>query len=81
MMIWYTLAGLTMLTTGLLGMNSGLHGRRSRLVATIFIVAYSLVLLLIVDLDRPFRSLFKSEDANAERALEDLPEGPIESVR
>lgn len=74
MTIWYTLGGLTALTTGLLGMNSGLHGRRSRLVATLFIVAYSIVLLLIVDLDRPFRTLFESADAKVEKAIETMPE-------
>lgn len=69
---WFVLGGLAILTTGLLGMNSGLHGRRSRLVATIFIIAYSLVLLLIVDIDRPFRSLFSTSDQIAEEALRNM---------
>lgn len=67
--IWFSLGSLSALSMVLLGMSSGLHGRRSRLVATVFIAAYSLVIVLIVDLDRPLRTLFKMGDPAAERAL------------
>ena len=68
--IWFSLGSLAALSMALLGLSSGLHGRRSRLVASVFITAYAVVFVLIVDLDRPFRSLFKLGDPAAERALQ-----------
>lgn len=57
--LWFTLFFLTGLVTAMIGVNSGLHGRRSRLASTALIVAVSLVIVLIIDLDRPFRSLIR----------------------
>jgi len=68
--IWITLGLLAILATALLGMSSGLHGRRSSIVASVFILSYSAVFLLIVDLDRPFHSIFKLSDPAAERVLQ-----------
>jgi hypothetical protein len=68
--IWITLGVLAILATALLGLSSGLHGRRSRIVATVFILSYAAVFLLIVDLDRPFHSIFKLGDPAAERVLQ-----------
>ena len=70
--IWFSLGTLAVLSMALLGLSSGLHGRRSRLVASVFITAYALVFVLIVDLDRPFRALFKLGDPAAERALQSM---------
>ena len=61
-MIWIILGFLAMLAFMVLGLSSGLHGQRSRLVATVFIVAYAFVFVLIVDLDRPMHSLFTMQD-------------------
>lgn len=57
--LWFTLFFLVTLVTAMIGVNSGLHGRRSRLASTALIVAFSLVIVLIVDLDRPNRSLVR----------------------
>lgn len=70
--IWTILGFLALLATSVLGLSSGLHGRRSRLVATLFIVAYAFVFVLIVDLDRPIRSLFSQQDAAAAHVLEQM---------
>lgn len=73
-MIWVTMGFLGLLATTMLGMSSGLHGRRSRLATTALIVAFSTVFVLIVDLDRPSRSLFNFDDQAAERALKKMGE-------
>lgn len=67
--IWISLGSLSAMAMALLGLSAGLHGRRSRLVVTVFIGAYSLVMILIVDLDRPMRTFFKMGDPAADRAL------------
>ena len=59
--LWNTLGFLGALATTMLGFSSGLHGRRSRIATTALIVAFSVVVVLIIDLDRPFRSLFKAD--------------------
>ncbi len=69
---WGTLAFLGVLSTTMLGISSGLHGRRSRLASTALIVSFSVVTILIVDLDRPIRSLFKLPDVVTEKALESM---------
>ena len=68
--VWIMLGFLAVLANGVLGLSAGLHGRRSRLVATVFIVAYAFVFVLIVDLDRPIRSLFRQGDPAAAHILE-----------
>jgi hypothetical protein len=70
--LWFTLAFLGGMSTVMLGFNSGLHGRRSRLATTSLIVAFSVVIILIVDLDRPIRSLFTQHDVPGERALQNM---------
>lgn len=51
--LWGTLFFLLILATVMIGINSGLHGRRSRLASSALIVAFSVVIVLIIDLDRP----------------------------
>lgn len=51
--LWATLIFLVGLAAVMIGINSGLHGRRSRLASSALIVAFSVVIVLIVDLDRP----------------------------
>lgn len=67
--LWFTLTFLGGMSTVMMGFISGLHGRRSRLATTSLLVAFSVVIILIVDLDRPIRSLFDQKDRPAERAL------------
>jgi hypothetical protein len=55
--LWGTLFFLLTIATVMLGINSGLHGRRSRLACSALIVAFSLVVVLIIDLDRPVTEL------------------------
>lgn len=55
--LWLILFSLITLVTVTIGINSGLHGRRSRMASTALIVVFSLVIVLIVDLERPHRSL------------------------
>lgn len=70
LVLWGCLLFLTTLSTFLLGMSSGFHGRRSRLAATAMLVAFCSVLVLIIDLDRPVRSLFQVSDGTAQALLE-----------
>jgi len=69
---WFTLIFLGCMSTIMLGFISGLHGRRSRLATTSLIVAFSVVIILIVDLDRPIRSLFQQQDIPGERVLQNM---------
>jgi hypothetical protein len=69
--IWWTTGGLLGLSPLLLGLSSGLHGKRSRLASGIVTLCFAAVIVMIIDLDRPFRTLFaRSEDPTA-RALLD----------
>lgn len=70
--LWLTLAFLGAMSTFTLGFNSGLHGRRSRLATTSLTFAFSVVIMLIVDLDRPLSSLFNQQDVPGERALKNM---------
>jgi hypothetical protein len=72
--LWCTLGFLGLLATTMLGLSSGLHGRRSRLATTALIVAFSVVVVLIIDLDRPFRSLFKADVEAFNQALRSMQE-------
>lgn len=67
--LWYTLGFLGTVAITMIGLSSGLHGRRSRFATTALIISFSVVIMLIVDLDRPVRSLLKAEDHTAEEAL------------
>lgn len=56
--IWATLGFLTFLTMGLTGMQIGAQSKTRLLIATIpFTLAFSLVFTLIIELDRPSRSV------------------------
>lgn len=70
--LWYTLGFLGTIAITMIGLSSGLHGRRSRVATTALIVSFSVVIVLIVDLDRPIRSLFKVDDHTAEKALRSM---------
>ncbi len=67
-----TLFFLATLSSFLLGMGSGLHGRRSRLAATAMLVAFCSVIVMIIDLDRPNRSLFQVRDSANEALLQKM---------
>ena len=70
--LWLTLTFLGVMSTVMMGFISGLHGRRSRLATTSLLVAFSVVIVLIVDLDRPIRSLIEQKDRPAEQALKNM---------
>ncbi|GHA64787.1 hypothetical protein ACFFLZ_04035 [Photobacterium aphoticum] len=58
--IWFTLGLLTFLTVGLNGIQVGAEDKGRALVAALpFALAFSLVLTLIVELDRPERSIIE----------------------
>lgn len=58
--IWFTLGLLTFLTIALNGIQVGSQGQDRTLVASLpFALAFSLVLTLIVELDRPVRSIIE----------------------
>lgn len=71
--IWWTTGGLLGLSSLLLGLSSGLHGKRSRLASGIVTLCFAAVIVMIIDLDRPFRTLFaRSEDPTARALLEQM---------
>ena len=55
--IWMGLYSLAVLAMGMLGYRAGLSGRRSGVAILILALAFSAVLLLITDLDRPQQGL------------------------
>lgn len=59
--LWATLFFLLFLATVMIGINSGLHGRRSRLASSALIVAFSVVIVLIIDLDRPISDIVRRD--------------------
>ena len=63
MILWVTL--YLLLTLSMLGMGyfSGIKGRRSPLANTALCVSFSMVLLLIADLDRPREGLVKPDQS------------------
>ena len=69
--IWWTLGTLLLVSSFMLGFTSALHGRRSRLTTGILLLSFSAVTVMIVDLDRPFRTLFiDTRDQGANTLLE-----------
>ncbi|MGI9243046.1 MAG: hypothetical protein ACR2RV_19770 [Verrucomicrobiales bacterium] len=70
--LWLTLGFLGVLATTMLGISSGLHGRRSRLATSALIVAFSVVFVQIVDIDRPFRALFKADGSALSETLRSM---------
>lgn len=76
--IWTALYGLIALAMGIVGYGAGISGRHSTIAVAALAVAFSVVLLLIVDLDRPQEGLIKvSQQAmihlQAEMRSHDLP--------
>ncbi|MEP4078459.1 hypothetical protein [Haloferula sp.] len=59
--IWWMTGGLLFLSSMLLGLSSGIHGKRSLMASAIVIFCFSAVIAMIVDLDRPFRTLFNRD--------------------
>jgi hypothetical protein len=57
--IWVALYSLAVLAMGMLGFRAGMVGRRSPLAIFILALAFSAVLVLINDLDRPQQGLVK----------------------
>jgi hypothetical protein len=68
--LWACLLFLATLASFLLGMTSGFHGRRSRFAATAMLIGFCSVFVMIIDLDRPVRSLFQITDTTAQALLE-----------
>ena len=68
--LWVCLLFLATLASLLLGMSAGFHGRRSRFAATAMVIGFCSVFVLIIDLDRPVRSLFQMTDNTAQTLLE-----------
>jgi hypothetical protein len=57
--IWAALYGLVVMSMGMMGYREGISGRRSILASLALAFAFSAVLVLIVDLDRPQQGLVK----------------------
>lgn len=70
--LWVTLLFLISLSSFLLGLSAGVHGRRSRIAATVLLIAFCSVIVMIIDLDRPVRTLFKFQDPLGEAVLEKM---------
>jgi hypothetical protein len=56
--VWLTLYFIALISSVMAGVNAGLSGGRSLFVTTLLVAALSLVLVLIIDLDRPGQTLF-----------------------
>ena len=69
---WWSMVFLGGMSTGMMGYISGLHGRRSPVATTSLIIAFSVVIMLIIDLDRPVHSLFKQQDIPGENILKNM---------
>jgi hypothetical protein len=57
--IWVALYSLALIGMGMTGYGAGITGRRSKLAALALVVAFSAVIVLVVDLDRPVKVLTK----------------------
>jgi hypothetical protein len=66
--IWIVLYGLAFLSMSAMGYHAGLVGIRGFFVYPVLILAFSIVMVLIYDLDQPKQTLFKV----SQRALVDL---------
>jgi hypothetical protein len=66
--VWIVLYAITALAAASIGYHSGLTGRSRPLVALALILAFSAVIFLIVDLDRPLHGFLRV----SQRALVDL---------
>lgn len=70
-MLW-TLLIAAALCAGVLGYSGGLHQRRHAMTQLVLYLLLSLVILLIIDLDRPRRGAIQVSQAPMLRLLETL---------
>ena len=85
--IWMTLYLMAALSMVIMGYQAGLTDRRSPVATVTLAVAFSAVIILITDLDRPIMSFFEIdnqlivglyEDMEAELSLEYYPGGQVQ---
>ena len=57
--VTFMLVGTAMVAMGFTGYNAGIRGARRRLTALIMSVTIALLIMLVVDLDRPYRGLIQ----------------------
>lgn len=69
--IWIVLTGIAVLGMGCSGYQTGLSGARQPLVVVALVMAFSAVLTMIADLDRPWEGMLRTSQA----AMADLQKG------
>jgi hypothetical protein len=83
--IWITLAIMALLAMLVMGYQAGLTGTRSSLATLTLAIAFSAVMMLITDLDRPNMTLFRMNQqlmVELENRMEQsVPDLPYESRR
>jgi hypothetical protein len=57
--VMFMLTGTAMVAMGFTGFNAGVIGARRRVIAFIMCLTVALLIMLIVDLDRPYRGLIQ----------------------
>ncbi len=67
------LVGMAMVAMGFTGYNAGVVGARRRLTALIMSVTVALLIMLIVDLDRPYRGVIQVPNQALVDAAEGIP--------
>jgi len=70
--IWAALYLTSVMSMLIMGFQAGLTGRRSPVATYTLAVAFSVVMMLITDLDRPLMSLFKVDNQVMVRLLEQM---------
>jgi len=70
--IWITLFFIGILGTAVIGYRAGLSGTRGLPATLALILAFSAVMILIMDLDRPGQSLFQVSQQSMTRLLENM---------
>lgn len=76
--IWTTLVFIGILGTAVIGYRAGLTGHRGVPATLALILAFSAVMILIMDLDRPGQSLFKVSQGSMVDLLESMDPSPGE---
>jgi hypothetical protein len=75
--IWMALYGLIALSMGFVGYGAGISGRHSHIAVAAVAVAFSVILVLIADLDRPQQGLIRvSQQAMLDLQLKLRPREP-----
>jgi hypothetical protein len=77
--IWAALYLTSVLSMLIMGFQAGLTGRRSPIATYSLAVAFSVVMMLITDLDRPFMSLFKIDNQVVVNLLEQMDSASLGS--